>query len=75
MPTKTKTKLPKDALVSEILEVVSKQRSKAKKAEVLQRYKHPSIVTLFVWNYDSSIITLLPEGPVPYGTNKDDQNA
>ena len=28
-----------------------------------------------MWNYDSSIITLLPEGPVPYGTNKDDQNA
>jgi len=31
MPTKTKTKLPKDALVSEILEAVSKQRTKAKK--------------------------------------------
>tara|TARA_B100000945_G_scaffold61030_1_gene45414 strand:- start:65 stop:670 length:606 start_codon:yes stop_codon:yes gene_type:complete len=67
--------LPNNPFVFEVLDAASKQRSKAKKAEVLQRYKHPSIVTLFVWNYDSSIITLLPEGPVPYGTNRDDQNA
>ena len=67
--------LPNNPFVFEVLDAASKQRSKAKKVEVLQRYKHPSIVTLFVWNYDSSIITLLPEGPVPYGTNKDDQNA
>ena len=67
--------LPNNPFVFEVLDAASKQRSKAKKVEVLQRYKHPSIVTLFVWNYDSSIITLLPEGPVPYGTNKDDQNS
>ena len=67
--------LPNNPFVFEVLDAASKQRSKAKKAEVLQRYKHPSIVTLFVWNYDSSIITLLPEGPVPYGTNKDDQTS
>ena len=67
--------LPNNPFVFEVLDAASKQRSKAKKVEVLQRYKHPSIVTLFVWNYDSSIITLLPEGPVPYGTNKDDQTS
>ncbi len=67
--------LPNNPFVFEVLDAASKQRSKAKKAEVLQRYKHPSLVTLFVWNYDSSIITLLPEGPVPYGTNRDDQNS
>ena len=67
--------LPNNPFVFEVLDAASKQRSKAKKVEVLQRYKHPSIVTLFVWNYDSSIITLLPEGPVPYGTNRDDQNS
>ena len=67
--------LPNNPFVFEVLDAASKQRSKAKKAEVLQRYKHPSLVTLFVWNYDSSIITLLPEGPVPYGTNKDDQTS
>ena len=67
--------LPNNPFVFEVLDAASKQRSKAKKVEVLQRYKHPSMVTLFVWNYDSSIITLLPEGPVPYGTNKDDQTS
>ena len=67
--------LPNNPFVFEVLDAASKQRSKAKKVEVLQKYKHPSIVTLFVWNYDSSIITLLPEGPVPYGTNKDDQTS
>ena len=67
--------LPNIPFAFEVLDAASKQRSKAKKVEVLQRYKHPSIVTLFVWNYDSSIITLLPEGPVPYGTNKDDQTS
>ena len=67
--------LPNNPFAFEVLDAASKQRSKAKKVEVLQRYKHPSMVTLFVWNYDSSIITLLPEGPVPYGTNKDDQTS
>ena len=67
--------LPTNPFVFEVLDVASKQRSKAKKVEVLQKYKHPSLVTLFVWNFDTSIITLLPEGEVPYGTNKEDQNA
>jgi len=68
-------KLPNNAFAFEVLDAASKQRSKAKKVEVLQRYKHPSLVTLFVWNFDQSIASMLPEGPVPYGTNKDDQNA
>ena len=65
--------LPNNPFVYEVLEAASKQRTKAKKVEVLQRYKHPSIVTIFVWNYDTSIITLLPEGDVPYGNTGEDQ--
>ena len=67
--------LPTNPFVFEVLDVASKQRSKAKKVEVLQKYKHPSLVTIFVWNFDTTIISLLPEGEVPYGTNKEDQNA
>ena len=67
--------LPNNAFAFEVLEAASKQRTKAKKVEVLQKYKHPSLVTIFVWNFDTSIVSLLPEGEVPYGTNKDDQNA
>ena len=65
--------LPNNPFVYEVLEAASKQRTKAKKVEVLQRYKHPSLVTIFVWNYDTSIITLLPEGDVPYGNTGEDQ--
>ena len=67
--------LPTNPFAYEVLDAVSKQRTKAKKVEVLQKYKHPSLITIFVWNFDNSIISLLPEGEVPYGTNLDDQNA
>jgi len=67
--------LPNNPFTFEVLDAASKQRTKAKKVEVLQKYKHPSLITIFVWNFDSSIISLLPEGEVPYGTNKEDQNA
>ena len=66
--------LPNVPFAYEVLDAASKQRSKAKKVEVLQKYKHPSLVTIFVWNFDSSIITLLPEGEVPYGNTREDQN-
>ena len=65
--------LPNIPFAFEVLEAVSKQRTKAKKVEVLQKYKHPSLITLFVWNFDSSIVSLLPEGEVPYGNTKEDQ--
>ena len=67
--------LPTNPFVYEVLDAASKQRTKAKKVEVLQKYKHPSLITIFVWNFDDSIISLLPEGEVPYATNLDDQNA
>jgi len=67
---KTTTKiveLPPHPFAFEVFDLVSKQRSAAKKAEVLQKYNHPSIRALLIWNYDESVKTLLPEGPVPYG--------
>ena len=65
--------LPKIPFAFEVFDAASKQRTKAKKVEVLQTYKHPSLVSLFVWNFDSSIISLLPEGDVPYGNTGEDQ--
>jgi len=58
--------LPTNPFVFEILELASKQRSNAKKVEVLKTYEHDSIKTIFVWNFDESVISLLPEGDVPY---------
>jgi hypothetical protein len=50
----------------EVLELVSKQRTIAKKVEVLKKYKHDSLVSIFVWNYDTSLSSALPPGDVPY---------
>jgi len=63
--------LPSNPFVFEILELASKQRSNAKKVEVLQTYQHDSLKTIFIWNFDESVISLLPEGDVPYGDLKD----
>tara|TARA_B100001109_G_scaffold234287_1_gene213297 strand:+ start:217 stop:723 length:507 start_codon:yes stop_codon:yes gene_type:complete len=59
--------------VFEIFEAASKMRSKAKKVEVLSRYKHASVMAVLIWNFDESVISLLPEGEVPYGSNIEDE--
>jgi hypothetical protein len=79
--TKTKTKptttekpietLPSNPFVFEILELASKQRSNAKKIEVLKTYEHDSLKSVLIWNFDETVISLLPEGDVPYGDVKD----
>jgi Family of unknown function (DUF6433) len=63
--------LPTNPFVFEVLELVSKQRSNEKKVEVLKTYEHPSIKSVLIWNFDETVVSLLPEGPVPYGDVKD----
>ena len=63
--------LPINPFVFEVLELASKQKSNAKKVEVLKTYEHDSLKVIFVWNFDDSVISLLPEGPVPYSDVKD----
>ena len=59
--------LPINPFIFEILELADAQKTNAKKVEVLQNYEHESIKTVFVWNFDSSVVSLLPPGAVPYG--------
>ena len=66
--------LPPNPFTFEVFALVSKQRSNAKKVELLKKYDHDSIRALFIWNYDDSVISLLPEGEVPYSSLKDEQN-
>ena len=66
--------LPVNPFVFEVLEAASKQRTKAKKIEVLQRYAHDSIMAVLIWNFDESVISLLPEGEVPYGNTREDNS-
>ena len=65
--------LPPNPFTFEVLSLASKQRSNAKKVEVLKKYEHESIKAIFIWNYDDSVISLLPEGEVPYSSLKDEQ--
>ena len=64
--------LPKIPFAFEVFDAASKQRTKAKKIEVLQRYAHDSIMALLIWNFDETAISVLPPGEVPYGNNKED---
>ena len=83
MTTQTKTKkkiettienLPTNPFAFEVLQLASKQRSNAKKVEVLKKYEDPSLKTILIWNFDESILSLLPVGDVPYAST-DEQNS
>ena len=63
--------LPKNPFVFEVLDLVSKQRSKAKKIEVLKKYEDISLKATLIWNFDESIISMLPVGEVPYSGFED----
>jgi len=65
--------LPKNPFIFEVLDVVSKQRSNTKKVEILKNYADPSLKAVLIWNFDESIISLLPPGEVPY-SSYDEQN-
>ena len=62
----TITELQPNAFQFEILELVSKQRSNINKVEVLKKYRNDALVSILIWNFDESIISLLPQGDVPY---------
>jgi len=78
MTTPTKTKrtrtepsidsLPTNPFAFEVLDLASKQRTNAKKVEVLQKYEDPSLKTILIWNFDESVVSMLPEGDVPYAS-------
>ena len=60
--------LPVKPFVFEVLTLVSKQRANAKKVEILKKYEDASLKAIFIWNFDDSVISLLPEGDVPYAS-------
>ena len=65
--------LPANPFVFEVLDLVNKMKTEQKKVEVLQKYEHPSLKALFIWNFDESVITILPPGQVPYSNLKSEQ--
>ncbi len=65
--------LPARPFAFEVLDLVSRQRSKVKKIEALKKYEDISLKIILIWNFDESVISILPPGEVPY-TGYDEQN-
>ena len=62
-------KLPPNPLVTEVFQKISNAKTKAEKVALLQEYRSPALIHLFVWNFDESIESALPPGEVPYTPN------
>ena len=62
-------KLPKDALLTEILQKVSSAKTKAEKVDLLQEYNNNGLRAVLIINFDESLKFLLPEGDVPFTAN------
>ena len=63
--------LPTNPFVFEVLDLASQQKSSTKTVEALKQYEHDCVKMIMVWNFDSSVISLLPTGEVPYGETQE----
>ena len=73
--TVKKKTLPPNPMVHEILEAVDSERVKAKKLEILRTHGEDSFKMTMIWNFDESVISMLPEGNVPYQPVESDVQA
>ena len=64
--TVKKKQLPPNPMVHELLEAVDSERVKSKKLDILRTHGDDSFKMTMIWNFDESVISMLPEGPVPY---------
>ena len=67
---KTRVKLPPNPFIHEVLELASKQRTKAKKIEILEEYSSDALKAILIWNFDQTVVSMIPEGTVPYNKNE-----
>ena len=56
-------------LLSEILRKVSNAKTKKEKIDLLRKYNTPALRQLLIWNFDESVVSMIPEGEVPYTPN------
>lgn len=69
MPTTSIENSNSRLLISEILRKVSNAKTKKEKVELLQKYNSPALRQLMIWNFDESVVSMIPEGEVPYTPN------
>jgi len=56
-------------LLSEILRKVSNAKTKEEKIALLRKHNSTALRQLLIINFDESIVSMLPEGDVPYTPN------
>ena len=56
-------------LISEVLQKVSNAKTKAQKIKLLRDNNTPALRAILIVNYDESVVSLLPDGNVPYRPN------
>ena len=56
-------------LLNEVLQKVSNAKTKAQKIKLLQEHNTPALRSILIANFDESVISMLPDGEVPYKKN------
>ena len=69
MPTRSIENSNSRLLLSEILRKVSNAKTKKEKVDLLRKHNSPALRQLMIINFDDSVVSLLPEGEVPYTPN------
>ena len=64
--TVKKKELPPNPMVHELLEAVDSEKVKSRKLDILRTHGEDSFKMTMIWNFDESVISMLPEGNVPY---------
>ena len=57
-------------LMHEVLQKISNAKTKAQKVKLLEEYNTPALRAILIANFDESVISMLPEGEVPYKKNE-----
>ena len=57
-------------MMNEVLQKVSNAKTKKEKIALLQQHNTQALRSLLIINYDDSIISLMPDGDVPYTPNE-----
>ena len=69
-PAVRRVKLPPNPFIHEILDLVSEQRTKAKRVDILKEYRDDSLTAILFWNFDDRVQSAVPDGQVPYKENE-----
>ena len=57
-------------LMHEVLQKVSNAKTKAQKVKLLEQFNTPALRAILIANFDESVISMLPDGEVPYKKNE-----